>query len=378
MRPEENALLHTVKIRNVIRPDNSLRRRDTLPGLTGAAVLISAVALVGCRTEPRGPSSSALPPPPPAFVLRSAPVPPGPGIHVLREIALRAPFRYRVEDSPDTLTRVAGPEGSSRTTVRRYYLQRHEIDSRARDTVDVVLEHLVELSSGIASAGRWMVISGGNVQAAGGTLPERGGTEAALRVFHTEIRTVAVENGRRLIAVRYAELNSGEGRERYTVLGHGANGALQEYGGPVWLLHDGDLPGSLRAGQVFYANLRHGCIRIPVPLTFEPRTARFVAEVSDDGLLPASGEATFTGGETGSGQLRLYAGYRQGSSTIQASIAVPSPITIKRAYVPWLASPGGPSRRRGHDWVFITVGLLEGWVPDSLYRHTGLLQCGEE
>jgi hypothetical protein len=355
-----------IKIRNVFPPDNL--RVPPVVRLVGACALL---ALSGCVDDHRVPDTG--PPRPEAPPVVTVDPPSGVSVRLRSLLLLEHALQYRVDPAADTL--IHARSGIRRVTLRRFYLQRIPADVRSGDTLDVIIEHLVQQATGSATTGRWAVGQRGRVRATGGAVPEADPEGAWRSPQETSVRTSAVENGRRLIAMRTTAAAGKPGDERFAVCGYTSDGSVRAYAGPVEFLRDGDLPGSLRSGQVFYVTIRRGCIRLPVPLTFEPRSARFVAEVGDDGLLPAQGTGTFTGGESGDAQIRLFQSYKPGASTLQASIALPSEVTIRRAYVPWLAFPEGSPRYSRREWVQVGVGMLEGWVPDSLYRHTGLLGC---
>ena len=156
------------------------------------------------------------------------------------------------------------------------------------------------------------------------------------------------------------------GSERYRVFGVGPANTLQEFTGPVEYFRDGDLPSALAAGQVLYTRVRIAWYTVPLPLTFEPQRTRFVPEVGDDALFSASGKATFRGEAGGSSLIRLFSSTGPGASSVSLPIPPHSEAEARKAYLPHLLPGSTHGSPRGAGMVYVTIGSLEGWLPDSL------------
>jgi hypothetical protein len=271
-------------------------------------------------------------------------------------------------DGPDQVTfRVATADGrdSSAAGLERWLLEPFVPDSPGQDTVFVAVRRLAASQE------------------------PRSGTDAAFvllwrrkvftRVDHQirliqdvgltprrTIRTRTIRAGSRAVLCVRSDSAGVAGSERYRFFGFGPAGALQQFTGPTEHFRDADLPATLNAGQVVYTRVQIGWFTVPLPLTFEPGRARFVPEVGDDAMFSASGKATFRGDPHGSSLIRLFSSPDPGASSISLPIPPLSEAVARKAFLPFLV-PGHP-----HDtladagMVFVTIGSLEGWLPDSL------------
>jgi len=180
------------------------------------------------------------------------------------------------------------------------------------------------------------------------------------------IRTRAIPSGARDVLFVRTDSSDIEGSERYLVFGPGPSGAVQQYSGPTEYFRDSDLPATLQPGQVVYAHVRIAWFTVPLPLTFEPQRARFVPEVGDDAMFSASGKAVFQGDATGSTVIRLFLSTDPGASSVSVPIPPRTEATAKKAYLPFLVPGRLQHLPPQQPMVYVTVGSLEGWLPDSL------------
>jgi hypothetical protein len=275
---------------------------------------------------------------------------------------------YTKADESDRVTfRVATAEGrdSSAIGLERWMLEPFVSDSSGRDTVFVAVRRLAASHE------------------------PRGGTDAAFvllwrrrvvaRVDHEvrlipgaglaprrSIRTRTIRAGSRAIVCVRSDSAGVAGSERFRFFGFGPAGTLQQFAGPTEHFRDADLPATLNAGQVLYARVRIAWFTVPLPLTFEPGRARFVPEVGDDAMFSATGRATFRGDPHGSSLIRLFSSPDPVASSISLPIPPLSEAVARKAFLPFLV-PGHPHNSGRDAWmVLVTIGSLEGWLPDSL------------
>lgn len=261
---------------------------------------------------------------------------------------------------------------------RQWFLQRFVLDSSARESLFVIIEHIRSLQHAVdrpSTHRRYVLLHNGRVAKVFSGSCDAAPSGEVLSPLMVRAIDIPFASGRSVIVVRTETLLGPKGNELFQVFGLSHQGEVRTFEGPLGYIKDGDLPSSLHAGQVAYTYIRIGCIRVPLPLTFEPQNCRFVAEVGEDALFPATGEGEFTGGRDGSEQIQLFSAYRPGAPSLQASIPLNSKVKVHRAYLPWFVTRRGEGVGRETGWVFVEVNNLAGWIPDSLFQRTGLMSC---
>jgi hypothetical protein len=88
--------------------------------------------------------------------------------------------------------------------------------------------------------------------------------------------------------------------------------------------------------------------------------------VGDDAMFSATGKATFRGEAEGSSLIRLFSSPGPGASSVSLPIPPRSEVEARKAYLPHLLPGSTHSSRHGVGMVYVTIGSLEGWLPDSL------------
>jgi hypothetical protein len=183
----------------------------------------------------------------------------------------------------------------------------------------------------------------------------------------TTISTRAVSTDQGNVLFVRADSAGIAGSERYTVFGAGPSGAFSQFTGPTEYFRDADLPVGLTTGQVVYTRVQMGWFSVPLPLTFEPRRARFVPEVGDDAMFTASGKAAFRGDAAGSSLIHLFSSTAPGASMMTVPIPPLTEAVARKAFLPALVAGHRLHAIPHAGMVYVSVGSLEGWLPDSLY-----------
>ncbi len=333
--------------------------------------LFLTLLLAGCRSdrpaggpEPRVDSPPAAAEPADALAIPS-------GMNAIRfreEPAEGARVSFTKADEPNRVDlRVTTAEGrdSSTNALERWLLEPIVSDSPGRDTVFVAVRRLAASQEPHVGTDAAFVLLWRQKVVARVDHPVRliPGTGLAPR---RTIRTRTIRAGSRAVVCVRSDSAGVAGSERYRFFGFGPAGTLQQFTGPTEHFRDADLPATLNAGQVVYARVRIAWFSVPLPLTFEPGRARFVPEVGDDAMFSATGKATFRGDPRGSSLIRLFASPDPGASSVSLPIPPLSEAVARKAFLPFLV-PGHP-HDPGADagMVFVTIGSLEGWLPDSL------------
>jgi hypothetical protein len=331
--------------------------------LTLMATFLWIFLLLGCNNDaapPHNGSTRVISPSAPAVPVMVSPEgslpirfsdPPEPGEKA----------RFVKSEHPETLN--VSPVGHLSTkALHQWYLTRHALGPGTRDSIFVARERWAT-GEGISDATCVLMYRGQVAEAFSlqGTAPSSSGMPPR----SCTVRLIDIPSERSLLLIR-TDSAFVHGTERFLLFGLTHRDALVRYLGPMEHFRDGDLPGRLVSGQVLYAHVPLGWVSVPLPLTFEPAAHRFVPEVSEDGILPASGSASFRGSADGSMLIRLTSSLDKDASALSVPLAPGTSVVARKAHVPWLAPGADTVAPRTGCAVYVEAGTFSGWLADTL------------